>query len=195
MRVNSLFAILFAIVCIMLISNDAFAHCDTIDGPVVKDARIALEAGNIFPVLKWISKNDEAAITKAFESTLQVRALSDDAKEMADTYFFETLVRIHREGEGFPYTGLKPAGAVEPPIAAADNALEDKNVQGLAKKISNAVMQKIEELFKEVIETEKRKDENVEAGRRYVEAYVGYTHFIEGIHTMVSEGAHHGPEE
>ena len=72
MRVNSLFAILFAIVCIMLISKDAFAHCDTIDGPVVADAKIALEAGKVFPVLKWISKTDEAAITKAFESTLQV---------------------------------------------------------------------------------------------------------------------------
>ncbi len=68
-------------------------------------------------------------------------------------------------------------------------------MEGLSKKISNAVMHKIEKLFTEVIETEKHKDENVEAGRRYVVAYVAYTHFIEGIHNMVSHGAHHGPEE
>jgi hypothetical protein len=43
-----------------------------------------------------------------FTKTLAVRKQSKEAKELADMYFFETLVRIHCAGEGAPYTGLKP---------------------------------------------------------------------------------------
>ena len=93
-----------------MFSAPVYAHCDGMDGPVVKAAQAALAKGDVNLVLIWVRKNDETEIRQAFERTVNVRKLSPEAKELADTYFFETLVRIHRAGEGAPYTGLKPAG-------------------------------------------------------------------------------------
>ena len=86
-----------------------WAHCDSLDGPVVMDARTALEKGDVTPVLKWVKKEHELEIRNVFEQTMTVRAKGEDAKALADMYFFETIVRIHRAGEGEAYTGLKPA--------------------------------------------------------------------------------------
>ncbi|MDH3838545.1 MAG: DUF6448 family protein, partial [Desulfobacteraceae bacterium] len=113
------------------LSKNAFAHCDTLDGPVVQTARIALEKGDVKPLLKWVRADDEKEIRVAFQKTLAVRAKGAKAKELADMYFFETLVRIHRAGEGAPYTGLKPGEAVDPAVALADKALESGSVDKL----------------------------------------------------------------
>src|SRR5574342_1437169 len=121
-------------------ANKAFAHCDGLDGPVVKAAQRALETGNVNLVLIWVEKNDEHAIRNAFQKTLAVRKLSPQAKELADMHFFETLVRIHRAGEGAPYTGLKPAGRdLGPAIPAADRALETGDAGPLAAVLDGAV--------------------------------------------------------
>ena len=40
----------------------AFAHCDTLDGPVVKTARAALEKGDVTPILKWVTNEYETEI-------------------------------------------------------------------------------------------------------------------------------------
>ena len=99
------------------------AHCDALDGPVVKAARRALETGSPDGVLAWVRPADESAVRQAFARTLAVRKLGPEAKELADLYFFETVVRIHRAGEGAPYTGLKPAGQdIGPAIPAADRS-------------------------------------------------------------------------
>lgn len=74
----------------------AFAHCDGLDGPVVKAAQRALQTGDVNPVLIWVKPQDEAEIKKTFEETLAVRKLAPQAQAFADRYFFETLVRIHR---------------------------------------------------------------------------------------------------
>ena len=94
--------------CILLVP--AGAHCDTLDGPVVTAAKEALDTGDANPVLIWVQEKDEAQIREAFNKTLSVRKLSPETKDLADMYFFETLVRVHRAGEGASYTGLKPAG-------------------------------------------------------------------------------------
>src|SRR4026209_2968681 len=129
------FVVLFAIGLFQ--TQQAIAHCDGIDGPVVKAAQKALEMGNVNLVLIWVQKTDEDEVKKAFQKTLAVRKLNPQAKELADTYFFETLVRIHRAGEGAPYTGLKPAGTVEPPVAAADRAIETGKLQPLGKLVGD----------------------------------------------------------
>ena len=82
--------------------GQAAAHCDTLDGPVVADARTALAQGNVAPVLKWVRPADEKEIRTAFARTTAVRNLSPEAEILADLYFFEALVRIHRAGEGAP---------------------------------------------------------------------------------------------
>ena len=92
----------------VLLPRAVFAHCDTMDGPVVAAAKAALEKGDVTPVLKWVAKDREGEIRTAFQKTLAVRSKGPEAKELAHMYFFETLVRIHRAGEGAPYTGLQP---------------------------------------------------------------------------------------
>jgi len=110
----------------------ARAHCDTLEGPVVRDARAALEAQDVTPVLKWVEPDRESEIRQAFEQAQKVRGLGPEARALADRFFFETLVRVHREGEGAPYTGLKPAGtAVDPGIAASDDSLDTGSVEPL----------------------------------------------------------------
>src|SRR5512142_849988 len=81
-------------------SSEACAHCDTMDGPVVNTARMALEKGDVTSVLKWVRKEDEGEIKVQFQKTLAARKQGKEAKELADKYFFETLIRIHRAGEG-----------------------------------------------------------------------------------------------
>jgi len=171
--------------------KDVFAHCDTLDGPVIEAARLALEKGEVTPVLKWVPKEHEQEIRDAFSQTLAVRVKGKEARELADRFFFETLVRVHRAGEGAPYTGLKSAGTIEPAIAAADKALQTASVDTLANKISNAVREGIKKRFDAALEKKKHADDSVEAGRDFIEAYVQYVHFIEGIHNLVAKGAEH----
>jgi len=91
---------------LLFLPGPASAHCDSLDGPVVKAARQALDTGNVNRVLIWVKHTDEAQIKDAFRKASTVRQLNSSAKELADNYFFETLVRVHRSGEGAPYTGI-----------------------------------------------------------------------------------------
>ncbi|MCP8317539.1 MAG: hypothetical protein H3Z51_11890, partial [archaeon] len=77
-------------------------HCDTMDGPVVKAAKRALDIGNVNLILPWVPKKAESELKKAFEKTLRVRKQGKETMELADYWFFETAVRLHREGEGAP---------------------------------------------------------------------------------------------
>ena len=174
------------------LSKNAFAHCDTLDGPVVQTARIALEKGNLKPLLKWVQADDEKEIRVAFQKTLAVRAKGAEAKELADMYFFETLVRIHRAGEGAPYTGLKPGEAVDPAVALADKALESGSVDKLVDVLTKAMANGIRAHFQHASETQKHADDSVVAGRKFVKAYVIFTHYVEGLHTIIKgSGDHH----
>ena len=166
------------------------AHCDTLDGPVVIEAKKALENGDITPLLKWISANDEQIIRKAFQQALEVRKLSDQARDMADMYFFETLVRIHRAGEGAPYTGLK-SSPIDPAVVLADKALDSDSAKKLIKVLSGAMEKGILERFQRTLKAKKKVDKNVNAGREFVEAYVQFTHYVEGLHKIIKGGAKH----
>ena len=194
---NSLARIMVAFLGIGLLcvvsSKYAFAHCDTLDGPVVQGARIALEKGDVTPLLKWVRAEDEKEIRAAFQKTIAVRAKGAEAKELADMYFFETLVRIHRAGEGAPYTGLKPGEAVDPAVALADKALESGSVDKLVDVLTKAMANGIRERFRHASETQKHAGDSVAAGREFVEAYVIYTHYVEGLHAIIEgSGGHQG---
>jgi hypothetical protein len=170
------------------------AHCDTLDGPVVNAARTALTESNVNRVLIWVQKQDEAEIKQAFEKTLAVRKLSTEARNLADMYFFETLVRIHRAGEGAPYTGLKPAGDLSPAIRAADMAIKDGKLEPVARLLTGAVHEGLHKRFEEVSTRTNFAPNDVSAGREYVEAYVKYVHYVEGVYDAssgaVAEHAH-----
>lgn len=187
---------------LLLVTGSAFAHCDAVDGPVVVEARAALDQGDVTPLLKWVTPADEAAIRAAFDKTIAVRAKGSDAKALADDYFFETLVRIHRASEGEPYTGLKPAGQdLGPAIHGGDRALESGSVDALESLIVSEVREGIRERFKTAIEAKKHAGHNVEAGRQWVHAYATFLHYADGIHRAAmaghaADGEHapkHGP--
>ena len=174
-------------------SSTAFAHCDTLDGPVVAAARKALDTNNVNLVLAWVQKKDDADIRKQFEKTVAVRKAGGQAKELADMYFFETLVRIHRAGEGADYTGLK-SGPIEPPIVAADKALETGKLDGVAKLISERMEQGLHRNFEDVMKKKKYNPSDVAAGRAFASAYTEYTHYVERLYnaaeTLAPEHVH-----
>lgn len=180
----------------LFLPRHAVAHCDTVDGPVVTAAKVALKTGDVTPVLKWVRLKDEAQIRAAFEHTVKVRALSPEARELADTYFFETLVRLHRAGEGEPYTGLKAAGTeLEPGIALADKALETASADELVKQVTTEMAKGIRQRFARVQEASKNASRDVEAGRAYVAAYVEFIHYVERMHQAVTGPVSHAHQE
>ncbi|HEY6553856.1 MAG TPA: DUF6448 family protein [Vicinamibacteria bacterium] len=180
------------VISLTLVPRPALAHCDTVDGPVVKDARIALESKDVTPVLKWVRPDKEGEIREAFRHALTVRALGPEARALADRFLFETLVRVHREGEGAPYTGLKPAGtAVDPGIAAVDTALDTGSVDPLVKRLTAEVDKGLRQRFAEAAGARQHAAESIEKGRRYVEAYVEFMHYAERLLLNASSAASH----
>lgn len=195
-RVRTVALVVGLAVALAVTAQTVRAHCDTLGGPVVTAAKTALEKGDITPVLKWVQEHDETVIRDAFQKTLVVRAKGPEAKALADMYFFETLVRVHRAGEGAPYTGLKPADDVEPIVAACDEALDSGKVDEVVEHVMGAVATGIRDRFDRAAEASKHADENVAAGREFVEAYVVFMHYVEGIHqAAMSVPSHHGEAE
>src|SRR3546814_18338523 len=88
-------------------------HCDSLDGPVVVAARKALEEGRVELVLPFVPADGEAEVTDVFDQTMAIRGASPAVSAVADRWFFENVVRVHRAGEGAPYKGLKTAGLSE----------------------------------------------------------------------------------
>ena len=171
-----------------------WGHCDTLEGPVVVDAKAALAKGDITPVLKWIPAKEEGEVRDAFAKTLVVRGKGKEAQELADTYFFETLVRVHRASEGAPYTGLKSGGAEEETIVAADQALATGKVDGLVKLVVEAVEKGIRQRFEETMERKKHAEHGVEYGRQYVASYVEFIHYGERIYQAAAHPPSHHAE-
>ena len=177
----------------LLLPSVAMAHCDTLDGPVVMAAKAALEKGDVTPVLKWVKKENETEIRALFKKTLAVRSKGPEVKDLADMYFFETLVRLHRAGEGASYTGLKAEG-VEPIIAATDQALERGSADHLVQHVTDAVAKGIRKRYAKTLEKKKHAEENITAGREFVESYVEFTHYVERIHLDAAGQAGHAAE-
>ncbi len=147
-------------------------------------------------MLIWVQKADEVEIREAFERTVAVRQLNPQAKELADLCFFETLVRVHRADEGAPYTGLKFAGRdLGPAIPAADKALQDGAVDPLVKLLTETVEHGVRERFAAASAKKSFDKNDVEAGRKYVQAYVPFLHDAERIYEATRSAAHgHFPE-
>ena len=189
------YAALVVLLISLSLASRALAHCDSMDGPVIKDAQRALQNNDLTPVLKWVSAKDERTVRQVFDLVASTRGESEAAQKIADNYFFETLVRIHRASEGEGFTGLKPTGSVEPAIAATDRALAEGDIEELADKIAAAVRDGIKKRFNEAYEKQSTAEDSIVQGREYVEAYVQLTHFIEAIHHTVSHGASHKHQE
>src|SRR3972149_6892356 len=179
---SKLTAMLFLASFIFIFTSTASAHCDSMEGPVVKASIKALETGNLYYVLVWVRAEDEQEIKTMFDKVNKVRTLSLEAKELADMYFFETVVRVHRMGEGVGYTGLKPAGyKPEEGIEAADIAIEKGSVENVLSHLDEKYHQRVKELFNNLQSKKNYNVNDLTAGREYVEAYVHFIHYIEGL--------------
>lgn len=174
-----------------LLALPLFAHCDGLDGPVVQAARKALDARDVNLALVWVQPSGEAEIRQAFARTLAVRGLNAEARQLADTFFFETLVRVHRAGEGAPYTGLKPAGRdLGPAIPAADHAVETASTEALVRTITEAAAHGLQARFQKLQAARNYKPSDLAAGRAYVKAYVEFLHYAEGLGSAALAGGH-----
>lgn len=181
-------AALFSISSVLLGIGNAQAHCDTTEGPIIPEAMAALEKRDITPILKWIKINDEAEIRTAFAKTIAVRGKGKEIKELADQYFLETLVRVHRAGEGAPYTGIKDE-ALDPFFVMTDDALASGSADKMIGMISNHMAEAIKAKFEHALQASKHKDKSVEAGREFVEAYVTYMHYVEHVYAAITSSA------
>lgn len=188
MRLWSLFgAALFAAA---LVPAPVVAHCDGLDGPVVAAARKALNSGNPNPVLIWVQPKDEAELRHAFAEAVAVRKLSPQALQLADRSFFETLVRLHRAGEGAPYTGLKPAGRdLGPAIPLADKAVASGSDREVAAFAAKEAEQGVRAKFADLERKRNFRADDLAAGRDYVASYVSFVHYVEGLHQASSSTA------
>lgn len=184
-------AVAIAALVLFSFSSRLFAHCDTMNGPIIPEAQAALVAGDVTPILKWVKPEHEAEIKAAFTRAITVRRTSPEAAELADRFFLETLIRIHRAGEGAPYTGLKDEPA-EPIVVMADNTIIQGSAEDMIAKINAHLGAAIQEKYAALMKAKADKDKSVEAGREFVAAYVDYMHYVENVHAaIVAEGGHH----
>lgn len=166
-------------------------HCDSIDGPLVTAAAKALDTNDARAVLPFVPKEGEAEVTKAFAQVTAARALGPEAKEVADRYFFETVVRIHRAGEGAPYTGLKPAGLdVGPVIPVAERAIAAGAPDALVELLTGELETEIRERFAEMLRLQTRADGDLAANRAYVAAMLGLQVWAHSLHQSIHSHPH-----
>lgn len=186
---SMLFLSLFSIM--MFAALPVSAHCDSYDGPVIKEALRALETNNVELVYKWISPEQENEIGALFNKTFSLKNGDKEIYNIVERHFLETLVRLHRETEGAPFTGIKPAGSMTPVVQMADNAIAANDVSTVTKAVTNHLAEVIQERYAKVMELSKTKDNSVKQGREYVEAYVVYTHTLEAVeHLLHGEHSH-----
>ncbi len=150
-------------------------HCDSLDGPVVTAARHALEAGDVDVVLPFVPESGEDEVREMFTAVLPVRGLGEAAGDVADRLFFETVVRIHRAGEGAPFTGLKPAGLdVGPVIPLAERAVTTGSSKRVADYLAGVLRDQLKQRLDEVNRLAATRAESVAHARDWVEAVLGF---------------------
>ncbi len=168
-------------------------HCDSMDGPVVKAAIRALEAGNVNIILPYVPKEGEEEVIRAFTKVVQARNDGAVTREVADTYFFETVVRIHRAGEGAPYTGLKPAGLGHGPvIPVAEKAIETNSPDELIALLTQTVRSEVQQRFDHVLHLKHHAQGGVDEARKYVEAMLGLQVYAHSLYECTKAGPHGG---
>lgn len=168
-------------------------HCDTMDGPIVVAAREALEAQNVNLILAYVPESGADEVRAAFEKVLRARKGNPAAREVADLYFFETVVRIHRAGEGAPYTGLKPAGLDEGPvIPVAEKAIETGSPDALIGMLADTLRQEVQRRFDHMMHLRGHTPDDVARAREYVEAMLGLEVYSHQLYSAMKADPHTG---
>ncbi|MEV4701800.1 DUF6448 family protein [Actinoplanes sp. NPDC049316] len=167
-------------------------HCDSLDGPVVRAARAALAAGDADLVLSYVPAAGEDEVRAAFGRVLPLQASGGEAAAVAQLWFFETVVRIHRAGEGASYTGLKPAGLdVGPVIPLAEKAVESGDGEPVRRLLADELRAELADRLRRVGQLAAAKDASLPAARAHVQAMLGFQvyahHVLQAIHAAPHE--------
>jgi hypothetical protein len=144
-------------------------YYDTMDGPIVTAAELALEMENVNYVLPFVKKEFETELKEAFDNAVIVRELSGEAAEVADQWFFETAVRLHMVGVGKPYTGIKHSGLNrEHIILKAYSAIENQDKTALETLLLDSLREAIETRFEVTISKKDYDVNDIDAAREYM---------------------------
>lgn len=173
-------------------SVDSNAHCDRKNGPVAVAAKKALKTGDFSKVAIWVGKEQEKELRNKFRQSLSVYQKSGDSKTLAKNYFMETAVRLHREAEGMPFTGLKPAKPAAKDIQVAEKALTTGNLEPVMEMFSETIHDQAGKWFQKAMKSKKEKDKSVSAGRKWVDAYVKYIVYMHKLYQTIEKGPPHG---
>lgn len=174
-----------------LIVRPADAHCDTEDGPAVLDGRRALASGNVNHALKWVRAEDENEVRAAFAAALAARAAGGADAEHAERVFLETLVWVHRAGEGEGFDGIKPAGTELPAeVVAADGSLDQGTLAPLQGLVPDQRWPELERRFREVLAHRAFDVDDLGCARQYVQAYAAFLKYAEGHDTHHTRHLH-----
>lgn len=191
MKTRIIFLVIFLSV-ILFSQNQTFAHCDTMDWPVILSAKKSLETKNPNYFLIWVQKKDEPIILEEFNKTLSLRQTNPENLESIDKNFFESLVKIHREWEWAEYTWLKPAGSITNPVVILwDKSFETKNSSELEEYFSKNITNQIKNRFQEVIEKQNYALDDIEAWREYIAEYITFLHWAEWVDEMMNKKITH----
>lgn len=135
-----------------------------------------VKMGNVNYVLPFVPKEAEEELILAYNKTLKARELGKDAKDVADLWFFETAVRLHRKGEGAPYTGLKPAGLDWGPVVPrAEKDMEKGDPTETIEFIKGIVEKEMRKKFEATMSAKDYDIDNVDAAREYTESMLHFT--------------------
>jgi hypothetical protein len=161
-------------------------HCDSLDGPVVAAARHALHEQDVDLVLPYVSANDEDEVRSAFERVMPLRVLDADVTELADQWFFETVVRLHRQSEHAPYTGLRPAGGdVGPVLPLAEKAIETGDVEEVYRLLAAELREELGRRLRHARRLAAAADASVEAARQSVRSTLGFQVYAHRLYQAV----------
>lgn len=181
------------LVGLLAVANPSGAHCDRMDGPVATAALRALESGRLEAVEIWVGEAQTAELRESFSRARVARAEGPEARDLADRYFVETAVRLHREAEGMPYTGVRPAGQPLPAdLEAAENALETGNVGPLIEMLQEELEHEVLRWYDAARQARSDREASVEQGRQWVDAYVEYIVYVHQLHQKIQAPPAHG---
>lgn len=192
---KTILASIFMLVLMLGSASISQAHCDRVNGPVATDARKALETGEISHALIWVTDQQAEELESKFDQSLKVYTNGDDSQELAELYFMSETVRLHREAEDMPFTGLKPAQPSAQDIQIAEKALTSGELTPVTEMLASEIRKKTSELYNKAMEAQSRKDESIEAGREWVNAYVQYIVYVHSLYQNIQAGPAHGVGE
>ena len=171
-------------------------HCDSLDGPVVNAARRALADGDVRLVLPFAPEAAEGEIRNAFQRAAAARRQGGAAAEVAELWFFETAVRLHRAGEGAPFEGLKPAGrGFGPVIPRVEEALELGRPDEVIAFLRAALDRSVRDRFESAMALKRRSADSLRDARAYTSAVLGFEVFAHHLYAQLLAEQHARPQE